>query len=96
MNIRCPSGNVKELVMELIFEGLATLHVEDNMPVKFQKIHEEWVCFDQIIGRFKNDIKEGRTRTYNISIWLGSDKEPKKLIDSFMHEWEEARANVQV
>jgi hypothetical protein len=112
MNIHCPSGNVKELVVELIFEGLATLHAEDktvcflhplnfnqqarkctDMPVKFQKIHKEWVCFDQIIGRFKNDIKEGRTCTYNVSIWLGSDKEPKKLIDSCTLKWEEARAN---
>jgi hypothetical protein len=56
------------------------------MPVKFQKIHEEWVCIDQVIGRFK-------THTYNILIWLGSDKEPTKLIDSCMLEWEEARAN---
>jgi hypothetical protein len=63
------------------------------MPVKFQKIHEEWVCFDQVIGRFKNDIKEGRTCTYNVLIWLGSDKKPKKLIDSCTLEWEEARAN---
>jgi hypothetical protein len=87
MNIRCPSGNVKELVMELIFEGLAILHAEDktvcflhpldfnqqawkrtDMPVKFQKIHEEWVCFDQIIGRFKNNIKERRTRNYSVLI----------------------------
>jgi hypothetical protein len=28
--ICCPSGNVKELIMELIFEGLATLHAEDK------------------------------------------------------------------
>ncbi len=94
MYIPCPSGNVKELIMELIFEGLATFHVKDktvcflhlldfnqqaqkhtDMPVKFQKIHKEWVCFDQVIGRFKNDIKEGRTCTYNVLIWLGSDKE---------------------
>jgi hypothetical protein len=100
MYIRCPSGNVKELIMELIFEGLATLYAEDktvcflhpldfnqqarkctDMPVKFQKIHKEWVCFDQVIGRFKNDTKEGRTHTYNVLIWLGSDKKPKKLID---------------
>jgi hypothetical protein len=64
-----------------------------DMPVKFQKIHEEWVCFDQVIGRFENDIKEGRTCTYNVLIWLGSDKEPKKLINSCTLEWEEARAN---
>jgi hypothetical protein len=57
-----------------------------DMPIKFQKIHEEWVCFDQDIGRFKNDIKEGRTCTFNVLIWLGSDKEPKKLIDSHL-EW---------
>jgi hypothetical protein len=112
MYIHCPSGNVKELIMELIFEGLATLHAEDktvcflhpldfnqqarkhtDMPVKFKKIHEEWVCFDQVIGRFKNHIKEGRTRTYNVSIWLGSDKEPKKLVDSCTLKWKEARAN---
>jgi hypothetical protein len=66
--ICCPSGNMKELIMELIFEGLATLHAEDktvcffhpldfnqqawkctDMPVKFQKIHEEWVCYNQVI-----------------------------------------------
>ena len=39
-----------------------------DMPAKFQKIHEEWMVFDQPIGRFKNDIKEGRTRTYNVSV----------------------------
>ncbi len=111
-NICCLSGNVKELVMELIFKGLMTLHAEDktvcflhpldfnqqarkrtDMPVKFQKIYKEWVSFDQIIGRFKNNIKEGRTRNYSILIWLGSEKEPKKLIESCMFEWEEARAN---
>ncbi len=77
MNIRCPSDNVKELGMELIFEGLATLHAEDktvcflhpldfnqqarkrtDMPIKFHKIHKEWVCFDQIIGRFKKMISK--------------------------------------
>jgi hypothetical protein len=112
MYIHCPSGNVKELIMELIFEGLATLHAKDktvcflhpldfnqqarkrtDMPVKFQKIHEEWACFNQVIGRFKNDIKEGKTCTYNVSLWLGSDKELKKLINSCTLQWEEARAN---
>jgi hypothetical protein len=80
MNIRCHSGNVKELVMEIIFKSLATFHAEGenvcslhpldfnqqarkrtDMFVKFQKIHKDWVCSHQILGRFKNDIKEGRT-----------------------------------
>ncbi len=43
-----------------------------DMTIKFQKIHEEWVCFDQVIGRFINDIKEGRTYTYNALILTGS------------------------
>ncbi len=85
--LRVPHGDVKNLVMDLMFMGLDTLRAEDksvcflhsndpnqrakarkDMPVKFQKIHKEWMVFDQPIGRFKNDIKEGRTRTYNVSV----------------------------
>jgi hypothetical protein len=39
-----------------------------DMPTKFQKICEDWAQFDQAITRFKNDIKEGRRQTYNLSI----------------------------
>ncbi len=47
--IHCASGNVKELIMELIFEGLATLHVEDKTicflhPLDFNQ--QAWKCTD--------------------------------------------------
>ncbi len=38
-----------------------------DMPPKFQKIHGEWMVFNQSITRFKNDIKEGPRHTYNVS-----------------------------
>ncbi len=60
--VRVPSGNVNELVMDLLFMGLDTLRAKDktvcfvhptnhsqqarkrqDMPTKFQKIHEDWV-----------------------------------------------------
>ncbi len=110
--LRVPHGDVKNLVMDLMFMGLNTLRAEDksvcflhpnnpsqrakarkDMPVKFQKIHEEWMVFDQPIGRFKNDIKEGHTCTYNVSVWLGSELPAKKILEQCTLEWEETRSN---
>ncbi len=67
--IRVPHGDVKNLVMELMFMGLDTLRAEDksvcflhpnnasqkaklrkDMPIKFQRIHVDWMAFDQPIG----------------------------------------------
>ena len=85
--LRVPHGDVKNLIMELMFMCLDTLRGEDksvcflhpndtshnaklrkDMPAKFQRIHADWMVFYQPIGRFKNDIKESHTRTYNISL----------------------------
>jgi hypothetical protein len=63
------------------------------MPVKFQKIHEDWMVFNQPIGRCRNNIKEGRTRTYNVSVWLGSELPAKKILEQCTLEWEETRSN---
>jgi hypothetical protein len=63
------------------------------MPEKFQKIHEDWAEFNQNIMRFKNDIKTGRKRTYTLSIWLGSKKSPKEILDACQLEWEEEQEN---
>ncbi len=41
---------------------------QQDMPAKFQKVHDEWAQFDQPITRFKNVIKAGRKRTYTLSI----------------------------
>ncbi len=64
-----------------------------DMPAKFQKVHEDLAEFDQDITRFKNDIKEGRKRTYTLSIWLGSKKPPQQILDTCALEWEEEQAN---
>jgi hypothetical protein len=64
-----------------------------DMPGKFQKIHEEWAKFDQPISRFKNNIKAGRKCTYNLSIWLGSKKPTKTILDACELEWVEEREN---
>ncbi len=64
-----------------------------DMPAKFQKIHMDWMVFNQPIGQFKNDIKEGRTRTYNVSLWLGSELPAKKILEQCTLEWEETRSN---
>ena len=64
-------GDVKHLIMDLLFKGLDTLRAEDkmvcflhpnnpslhaknqqDMPPKFQRIHAEWMVFDQSITRF--------------------------------------------
>ena len=66
---------------------------QKDMPEKFQKVHEDWAEFDQGITRFKNDIKEGRKCTYNLSIWLGSDKPPQQILDACALEWEEEQDN---
>jgi hypothetical protein len=63
------------------------------MPEKFQKVHKDWVEFDQGITRFKNDIKAGRNRTYTLSIWLGSKKPPQQILDACALEWEEEQDN---
>ena len=110
--IRVPHGDVKSLVMELLFMGLDTLRAEDktvcflhpndpsqkakarkDMPDKFQRIHADWMVFDQPITRFKNDIREGRTRTFNVSFWLGSKLLANKILDQCTLEWEETRSN---
>jgi hypothetical protein len=64
-----------------------------DMPEKFQKIHDEWAKFNQPVARFKNDIKVGRKRTYNLSIWLGSEKPTKDILHACELEWEEEREN---
>ncbi len=111
-SMRVPSGNVKELVMDLLFMGLDTLRAENksvcfihptdssqqakkrqDMPSKFQKIHEDWTEFNQGITCFKNDIKEGRKQTYTLSIWLGSDKPPEKILEACTLEWEDEQSN---
>jgi hypothetical protein len=110
--LRVPHGDVKNLVMELLFMGLDTLRAEDktvcflhpndpsqkvksrkDMPDKFQRIHADWMVFDQPITRFKNDIREGRSRTYNVSFWLGSEILATKILDQCTLEWEEIRTN---
>ncbi len=64
-----------------------------DMPGKFQKIHKEWAEFDQPILHFKNNIKAGRKRTYNLSIWLSSEKPTKTILDACELEWDEEREN---
>ena len=49
-----------------------------DIPTKFQKIYEDWAQFDKAITRFKNNIKEGCRQTYNLSIWMGSNKLAEK------------------
>ncbi len=66
-----------------------TTKKRQDMPAKFQKVHKDWVEFDQGITRFKNDIKAGRKRTYTLSIWLGSKKPPQQILDVCALEWEE-------
>jgi hypothetical protein len=39
-----------------------------DMPEKFQKIYKTWAVFDQTLSHFKNDVRENRRRTYNLSI----------------------------
>jgi hypothetical protein len=63
------------------------------MPSKFQKIREDWMDFDQGITHFKNNIKEGRKQTYTLSIWLGSDKPPEKILKACTLEWEDKQSN---
>jgi hypothetical protein len=48
---------------------------------------------DQGISRFKNDIKEGRKRTYALSIWLGSDKPTEKILEACTLDWDDERPN---
>ncbi len=110
--LHVPHGNVKELVMELLFMGLNTLRTEDktvcflhpndpsqqakkrqDMPPKFQRIHSDRMVFDQNITRFKNDIKEGRKHTYNVSFWLGSEQPAQKILDACILEWDKTRSN---
>ncbi len=110
--LRVPQGNVKELVMELLFMCLDILRMEDktvcfihlndpnqqakkhqDMPPKFQKIHKEWMVFKQSITCFKNNIKEGRRRTYNVSFWLGSKQPPQKILDSYILKWDKTCSN---
>ncbi len=113
ISMQVPSGNVKELVMDLLFMGLDFLRAEEksvcfvhptnssqqakkrqDMPRKFQKIHEDWTKFDQGITRFKKDIKEGRKQTYTLSIWLVSDKPLEKILKACTLEWEDKQSNM--
>ena len=60
-----------------------------DMPEKFQKVNKDWAELNQGITRFKNNINKRRRRTYNLSIWLGSDKPPQQILDACALEWEE-------
>ncbi len=51
-----------------------------DMLEKFQKIYKKWAEFNQPLSRFKNDIRENRKRTYNLSIWLGSKRKTYTII----------------
>lgn len=51
------------------------------------------MVLDQPFGQFKNDIKEGRTRTYNVSLWLGSELPVKNILEQCTLEWEETHSN---
>jgi hypothetical protein len=64
-----------------------------DMPTKLQRIHSEWMVFDQGITRFKNNIKEGRKCTYNVSFWLGSKQPVRKILDSCILKWDETQSN---
>jgi hypothetical protein len=57
------------------------------MLPKFQRIHVEWMVFDQSITYFKNDIKEGCKHTNNVSFWL-CKKPAQMLLDSCIFEWD--------
>jgi hypothetical protein len=59
------------------------------MPTKFHEIHEDWTVFDQEITQLKNDIKEGKRRTYNFLLWLGSNDPPEQILQACTLEWEE-------
>jgi hypothetical protein len=110
--LQVPQGDIKDLIMELLFMGFDTLRAEDkmacflhpnnpslhakkfqDMPPKFQRIHAEWMVFDQSIIRFKNNIKEGRKCTYNVSFWLRSKKPAQMILDSSILECGEFRPN---
>ncbi len=58
------------------------------MPEKFQKIYKTWSVFNQPLSCFKNIVWENRRRTYNLSIWLGSKKKTKKIINSCTLDWD--------
>jgi hypothetical protein len=59
-----------------------------DMPEKFQKIYKNWALFDQPLSRFKNDIWENRKRTYNLSIWLGSERKTDMIINGCTLDWD--------
>jgi hypothetical protein len=72
-----------------------SLHAKkrQDMPPKFQRIHAEWTDFDQSFSHFKNDIKEGHKRTYNVFFWLGSEKPSQMILDSYILEWDKTQPN---
>jgi hypothetical protein len=76
--VRVPHGDVKNLVMDLMFMGLDTLQAEDksvcflhsndpsqrakarkDMPVKFPKIHEDWMVFTNPLGGVRMTSRKG-------------------------------------
>jgi hypothetical protein len=59
-----------------------------DMPEKFQKIYKNWAVFNQPLSRFKNDIRENRKRTYNLSIWLGSERKTDTIINGCTLDWD--------
>jgi hypothetical protein len=79
----------------LLHPNNPSLHAkkQQDMPPKFQRIHAEWMVFDQSITHFKNNIKERCKHTYNISFWLGSKKPAQMLLDSCILEWDETQSN---
>ncbi len=59
-----------------------------DMPEKFQKIYKNWAVFNQPLSRFKNDIWENHKRTYNLSVWFGSERKTDMIINSCTLDWD--------
>ncbi len=79
LNILCSEDKTVCFLHPDDFGQRAKKHAD--MPEKFQKIYKNWAVFDQPLSRFKNDIRENRKRTYNLSIWLGSKRKTDMIIN---------------
>ncbi len=64
-----------------------------DMPTKFQHIHKEWANFEELLAKIKSKLKQGKSKFFKLSMWLGSTVEPKKLLGKCLLDWDGTRAN---
>ncbi len=65
----------------------------NNMPVKFQRIYENWSAFEEPLAKIQSELKKGKSKFFCLSMMLGSFMDPKDLLGRCVMDWDNTRKN---